>query len=45
MSWTLGIAAAAGDLGDDAFIRKLIFGQVRNVLLHKSFHEVMDYDH
>ena len=44
VSWTLGIAAAAGDLGDEAFIRKLIFGQVRNVLLHKSFHEVMDYD-
>ena len=44
VSWTLGISAAAGDVGDTEFIRDLIFQQVRNVLLNKSFHEVMDYD-
>lgn len=44
VSWSLGISAAAGEVGETDFIRKLIFQQVRNVLLNKSFHEVMDYD-
>lgn len=44
VSWTLGIAVASGELGDREFLRDLIFQQVRNVILNKSFHEVMDYD-
>ncbi len=44
VSWTQGVAVAAASEGDEEFLMKLIFGQVRNVLLNKSFHEVMDFD-
>lgn len=42
VSWTLGIATAAAEAGDAHLLRTLIFQQVRNVLLNKTFHEVMD---
>ncbi len=40
----LGLSEAAGESGNKEFLKKLIFAQVRNVLLNKSFHEVMDVD-
>ncbi len=43
-SWTLGIAASAADVGDHDLLRTLIFQQVRNVVLNKTFHEVIDND-
>lgn len=42
VSWTLGIAVAAAEAGDTALLRTLIFQQVRNVMLNKTFHEVID---
>ncbi|HJH85077.1 MAG: hypothetical protein ACLR5X_15410 [Oscillospiraceae bacterium] len=44
VSWTLGIAAAASSVQDAELLETLIFQQVRNVLLNKTFHEVMDAD-
>ena len=44
VSWTLGLSEAAGESGNKEFLKKLIYAQVRNVLLNKSFHEVMDVD-
>lgn len=44
VSWTQGIAVAAAEAGDADLLRTLIFQQVRNVLLNKTFHEVMDND-
>lgn len=42
VSWTLGIAVAAAETGDTDMLRTLIFQQVRNVMLNKTFHEVID---
>lgn len=44
VSWTQGLADAASEAGNVDFLQRLIFGQVRNVLLNKSFHEVIDFD-
>lgn len=43
VSWTEGIAVAANHEGDIALLRKLIFQQVRNVVVNKTFHEAVDY--
>ncbi len=44
VSWTLGIAEAAGETGDLEMLDRLIYGQVRNALFNKTFHEVIDVD-
>lgn len=44
VSWTLGIAEAAGKTGDLEMLDRLIYGQVRNALFNKTFHEVIDAD-
>jgi hypothetical protein len=44
VSWTLGIAAAAGRESRLDLLEKLIFQQVRNGMLNKTFHEVIDND-
>ena len=44
VSWTLGIAAAAGREGKLGLLEKLIFQQIRNGLMIKTFHEVIDND-
>ena len=44
VSWTLGLSEAAGESGNKEFLKKIIYSQVRNVLMNKSFHEVMDVD-
>ena len=43
VSWTEGIAVAANREGDMELLRKLIFQQVRNVVVNKTFHEAVDY--
>ena len=43
VSWTEGIAVAANHEGDMELLRKLIFQQVRNVVVNKTFHEAVDY--
>ena len=40
--WSAGIAAAAAQEGDSSLIFTLIAQQVRNCLLNKTFHEVID---
>ncbi len=42
VSWTLGMAAAAADVGRPDLLETLVFQQIRNVLLNKTFHEVID---
>lgn len=44
VSWTQGIAAAASQAGDVEFLERLIFQQVRNVMMNRSFYEVTDHD-
>ncbi len=44
VSWTLGMAVAAAEAGELELLRTLIFQQVRNALLNKTFHEVIDND-
>lgn len=44
VSWTLGISVAAAEVGDEDLLRTLIFQQIRNVVINKTFHEVIDND-
>lgn len=44
VSWTLGIAEAAGKTGNLEMLDRFIYGQVRNALFNKTFHEVIDAD-
>lgn len=43
VSWTAGIAAAAGREGNLALLMQLISQQVRNCVMNKTFYEVIDY--
>lgn len=42
--WSTGIASAAAKVGDSALVFSLIAQQVRNCLMNKTFHEVIDVD-
>ena len=44
VSWSLGIGVAAARAGCKELTGRLIWQQVRNVLLNKTFHEVIDFD-
>lgn len=44
VSWTQGIASAVSLAGNIEFLERLIFQQVRNVMLNRSFYEVIDHD-
>lgn len=44
VSWSLGVAVAAARAGRSDLTGRLIWQQVRNVLLNKTFHEVIDND-
>lgn len=44
VSWSMGVAIAAGRAGKIDMLNKLIFQQVRNVLMNKTFHEAIDND-
>lgn len=44
VSWTLGMAVAAGQAGRLDLVEEFIFQQVRNCIMNKTFHEVIDND-
>lgn len=42
VSWSEGIAAAANSVSDVELLRTLIYQQVRNVIINKTFHEAIN---
>ena len=42
--WQAGFAAAAAAAKNTELLRQLLFQQIRNALLHKTFHEVLESD-